>query len=1372
MTKPGGKIMYSIRNGLLWACALLFLSGTPAVQAEEAILQYFGTSWAEITERLPEVAEAGYTALWLPPPFKGGSGAFSVGYDPYDRFDLGTKDQMGSIPTRYGTEADLVHLVRMAHRFGLRVYFDNVMAHTGGPMVEGVPGTLHPNGFVPEDYHLIRNGTNQYQTAGGPDWNNEWEVLNRNPFGLDIAQEDPNTSFGYSENADFPKWNGIRHPDHPEYYPDTDLPLAFSGGGTNVIYSTYANKEPYQDIGYTNFVGTFIADAKANDRFDWEDVNTNGQHDVSEASEPFTDTGIDPSRTDHQNVTWGYGDGIYNMGNPSSEDVNDMLHRAIRWFVDRVKADGFRMDAVKHVPDYFFGKQAFPKDASDEGYCGQVQAQFNVTRGYSDWDNHRDTVFGNTDPRNDAMIYGEHLGAPPSDGGYIDAGMRIANDNFLNAISGNIGSSLAGMENPFYVISPAQSVHYILSHDNAFLSSNDREQAHAMMLAREGVQIVYTDGYNESGGQDPFPKVSEVPFLGQFDNDWLPNLLEINRHFGWGYQGYRWSSDNYSSFTRYDEDIGNNGSGVYMLFAMTKNYEPLSSFLNGSAFFPEGARLFNYSKYDYGNKVKVQGGNIRNMDGSQVIVPPNRYYAYSFRIPEMPDAWGNDVTNQVQPIMIYENGGPAGNLTVTRTDGVDGDPDFNPNNLPDSNPTDYAYDIEIPIVTNPTNITFVARSDGSADRIIMKLDGGIDLNSQMGFITQSYGTRDNPPDQAKDRFLGYEEMDFLQRGVEKFAAESTIRNIIGSPGAETYTCTIGSAGVATIAGSGANDLSDTADWVLHEPDETRQDGTTLQLSPAPEVASGQSISIAARLGYAGDVNRAAIYYTTDGSDPEGSLGNGKGTTQVVEMLFQASGSHDGTGIPEWWAGALPALTGSTELRYKVAVYHNNAASRFPSSDADLDIVPRVETQFEITGFNPSAVPHYPHNDWGEMAVGLEDGFHMLRTKALLGRTPGDTEIYRENTQTFYLDKETPNGRFLWPEADGVAIGAQDYAIVVLADMTVEEVWVKIDDDDSGNDFQNGNGSWALAQKAANTSSDGSGPSEQRWEFDYVDTPGFNGTADINVILRETTSSTNLSLSDAAGHFTTVTRSVVTDDSLPVGTLVISDPASDGATLGLNSDLTFRFSHWFEDGVSGTLELLSYFSLSIGGEAAQPRSFSINYWVTAEEHEITYRLPNFYLGDPAFLHTLAIDFNRSGYTSLQATRLAYAEINEDTNNDGIPDLWELKWGLERMDLSPFLDYDSEGINDYLEYIADTDPTDPNVYFVIDSSYVSTNGDFSLVYSASSNRDYYVWHTDSLTNLVWARYSEVPVPGTGQMEEFTFDVSGGTNGFYQLEVALPE
>ncbi len=104
-------------------------ASVPGMRAE-AMLQLFNVSWEELTRRIPEIAEAGYTSLWLPPTAKAGS-VWSVGYDLFDPFDLGDRNQRGTIPTRYGTRAQLLQAVEMAHRFGLRVYFDNITNHRG-----------------------------------------------------------------------------------------------------------------------------------------------------------------------------------------------------------------------------------------------------------------------------------------------------------------------------------------------------------------------------------------------------------------------------------------------------------------------------------------------------------------------------------------------------------------------------------------------------------------------------------------------------------------------------------------------------------------------------------------------------------------------------------------------------------------------------------------------------------------------------------------------------------------------------------------------------------------------------------------------------------------------------------------------------------------------------------------------------------------------------------------------------------------------------------------------------------------------------------------------------------------------------------------
>ena len=89
---------------------VLALSIFPRSSQAEVILQYFETRWDEIYQRLPELAEIGYESLWTPPPGKspiGGPYPFAyggnVGYNSFDRFDLGDMPQRGNWETRYGS---------------------------------------------------------------------------------------------------------------------------------------------------------------------------------------------------------------------------------------------------------------------------------------------------------------------------------------------------------------------------------------------------------------------------------------------------------------------------------------------------------------------------------------------------------------------------------------------------------------------------------------------------------------------------------------------------------------------------------------------------------------------------------------------------------------------------------------------------------------------------------------------------------------------------------------------------------------------------------------------------------------------------------------------------------------------------------------------------------------------------------------------------------------------------------------------------------------------------------------------------------------------------------------------------------------------
>ncbi|MEO8764935.1 MAG: alpha-amylase domain-containing protein [Ginsengibacter sp.] len=89
--------------------------------------------WNFLVEKTQELSDVGFTALWLPPFCKAGNlGGMSMGYDPYDYYDLGDIDQKGSVPTWFGSRAGLENLIKEIHEKGMQVYADLVLNQTNG----------------------------------------------------------------------------------------------------------------------------------------------------------------------------------------------------------------------------------------------------------------------------------------------------------------------------------------------------------------------------------------------------------------------------------------------------------------------------------------------------------------------------------------------------------------------------------------------------------------------------------------------------------------------------------------------------------------------------------------------------------------------------------------------------------------------------------------------------------------------------------------------------------------------------------------------------------------------------------------------------------------------------------------------------------------------------------------------------------------------------------------------------------------------------------------------------------------------------------------------------------------------------------------
>ena len=1229
------------------------------------MLQYFNTSWAEITHKMPELAEVGYSSLWLPPPTKA-SGGLSVGYDLWDPFDLGSKDQRNTVRTRYGTEAELLELIRTAHRFGIRVYFDNIMNHRAFDIPgfnENTPIDIYP-GMVPEDFHLRTTQEGFYRKWDNTrDWNSAWQVQNLGLADLiDIAQEPGTTNFNFgpSEGSTFPKIQFIRDLERPEQY-------AYDKDGN-----------------YVGFGGLIdLAETLLNDE-----------------GNPTPDEGQIRARAQQYLQD---NEVIY------SEYVGDYLNRAARWLMDRTKADGLRLDAVKHIRADFFGATfGADKDSSDYGYLGQVQRQFNLTRGFSDL-NHRDTVFNTDAPRDDAMVFGEHLGEPPGYGPYFDAGMRLIDNPLRQEFNNRLGSPFAGLngfDNPGAGgFAPGLTVMHAQSHDNDFATR--RELQHAMYFTRAGLGLLYTDGnyqaetLGESGGA--FPRHANTSFLGQWDDARVPNLLYIHEQFARGYQQGKWSDEDVVIYERIDKRENGDmpdADGVTLLFMLNDNFA-LGQGRSFDSSFLSGDYLYNYSTY--GGGFYKYAGEIE--DGSTVI-PPGGYFAFSWKNPDPSELWA---AAGGRPITFYQSGEEVGTVDVLRRDGPNGDADFHGDTLPassrpiisNSDSDDFAYTATVPRITDGNDLDIVARVDGSAENVLFRLDGGIDLNgtrpasTNVDIANEDPVDRDHPPGLSWDMFLGYEQPSFIHRiHPELFAAQVTgARDITGSTGAETYSIDIGTGTFIINEGSGTRLIDgDTAGFLYHDP-EVAVTGDA-DVSGNMFVNDGTNITLWAKTNSVGSGYHMHVYYTTDGSFPEGAAGDDLGSTRVAPMNFQ---HNDDSGDTDWWMSAsIPTPAIGETLRYKIAIFKESASSWFPGSPDAVNRKTKMLSKYAINDYDATAVTYYPHFDYATNAegtpltvTGLEEGFHILNARAFLGRS-GRTSIYNTFKQTFYYDTERPQGEIRFPENDGDTVGGSSYGVVVRTDATVEEVWYRIEDSDtSNNDVEtgsragngvgfepfidsdrngtrnpgeafedlNGNGTWDdnltenWARASERTPSLAITPSDpafrKEWRFDYINIPS-SGTADIKVRLREISSSDfeDFSLSDANGHYSTLVRTVNTAG--PNERMFVAFPSQDEQTVDDSYVLKTYFSKSLADGLSEQ-QLLDRFLIRIGstetsdGGVAQSRdNYSIVFDETADYHALAFDLPNLFNDVPNYDHKITVTHDRPApATNFEAIRIVRA-----------------------------------------------------------------------------------------------------------------------------------
>jgi alpha-amylase len=239
------------------------------------MMQYFhwnvaadGNLWNQLKNDAKVLANTGFTALWLPPAYKGRGGGFDVGYGIYDLFDLGEFDQKGTIPTKYGTRDQLLAAIKAAQSAGMEIYADVVFNHKdGGDLTERVLATPYAR-------------DNREHPIGGLQ---EIEIYSRFVF--------PGRGDKYS-SMKWSRWN-FDSVNHNMLNP-----------GDGIIYLLEGQSfEKFVDLEKGNY--DFLLGC---------------------------DLDMDNEQVQGELRYWG------------------------EWFLDTTGVNGFRLDAVKHIPTWFFGQ--------------------------------------------------------------------------------------------------------------------------------------------------------------------------------------------------------------------------------------------------------------------------------------------------------------------------------------------------------------------------------------------------------------------------------------------------------------------------------------------------------------------------------------------------------------------------------------------------------------------------------------------------------------------------------------------------------------------------------------------------------------------------------------------------------------------------------------------------------------------------------------------------------------------------------------------------------------------------------------------------------------------------------------------------------
>ena len=521
---------------------LALVSRVPA-HAEDVsappILQWFETTYKTMDTRSADMFMAGYGAVYVPPTGRADLSNFSVGYDVYDRFDLGKPGE----ETLYGTERGLKKFANRLHQFDGRLQIDTVLNH---------------NAYSDNDY-VDPQFTNFAQSGGYPGF-----VL-QDPDG----GTDPMGTAGTFGDFHDPVWGG--------HYLNGQLSglLDFDHGTNHQLIRHPVTPGDPNNIpaGAIPWVGRLANVPDAGNRRFYPDTDLPGT------------TYWDPKTS--QNVTvYPYNTSDSTAGDAVQENAMDLLQRYMQWMVQEIGVDGFRLDAAKHMERsaleqidtavYRSNPRLFLDGSQEHVFMyGEVVPGSGQPGGQSNQDFLASFTRKDIDPNVPGTIGGNR--------DVLDFSLRgeLNNNLTFNGVQNDwnnvVHSSMDVHDDGFH--NGSAGVQFVSNHDGGGAQLNN--VAHAYVLTQPGESIVY---YNADQFDDPnrhFPVDGRGDALGNY-GDKITDLVNIRNTHGRGDYRQRWLSKEFFAMER---------SGSMLVLLDNRNDVGVSSIKTMSVDFPVGTPL-------------------------------------------------------------------------------------------------------------------------------------------------------------------------------------------------------------------------------------------------------------------------------------------------------------------------------------------------------------------------------------------------------------------------------------------------------------------------------------------------------------------------------------------------------------------------------------------------------------------------------------------------------------------------------------------------------------------------------------------------------------------------------------------------------------